>query len=50
MYLSAYSMYRPRVENAKDETSRSKNRRVEVVFIPRSLPAAAPEGEKPKEE
>jgi len=41
MYTRAFSMHKPRVPNA-NEASRSKNRRVEIMFLPTAAPGAAP--------
>jgi chemotaxis protein MotB len=47
MYLRAFSMYRPRLPNTND-ASRSKNRRVEIMFFPPE--ALGPKAEEPKPE
>lgn len=41
LYIRGFSMYRPRVPNTSLE-SRSKNRRVEVMFLPPQAAGAAP--------
>ena len=42
IYLRGFGMHKPRVENATPE-SRSKNRRVEVMFLPPQMLAPKPE-------
>ena len=47
MYLRAFSMYKPRLANTSD-SSRAKNRRVEVMVFPPEALAPKPEGTKPE--
>jgi chemotaxis protein MotB len=52
MFIRAFSMFRPRLPNTND-ASRSKNRRVEIMFFPpeAAIPkATAPKPEEPKPE